>query len=152
MGLTFVYLIDWMTESNISDYVRCLTRIQCIVFVVVYDLNPISHICRFHEILHKNCNISRLQILWESQHLMVVDFMRYVSHRNHNMSLLQNHMFHISWDDEILHQNHHISWLHISWDISKDNCLRRSYGPRDTVSDPLLAHCVTTADPIHDMN
>ena len=75
---------------------------------------------------------------------MIAYFMRYVSHRNHNMSLLQNHMFHISWDDEILHQNHHISWLHISWDISKDNCLRRSYGPRDTVSDPLLAHCVTT--------
>ena len=92
--LIVVYLIDWMSKSNSSDYVRCFSRIQYIVFVDVYaqilylvvayfmryhTLTSISHGCRFHEILHKNCNISRLQISWditpESQYIIAADFM-----------------------------------------------------------------------------
>ena len=56
----------WLVWFNISGLkVRCLTRIQYIVFVDVYAQNPISNGLRFHEILHNNCNISRLQISWD---------------------------------------------------------------------------------------
>ena len=95
-------------------------------FMWYYTRTPISHGCRFHEILHQttisrgcifheilyqNPNISWLQISWDitpkPQYLMVAYFMRY-----YTRTLISNGWrFH-----EILHHHHNISWLQISWD------------------------------------
>ena len=101
-------------------------------FMRYHTLTSISHGRRFHKILHKNCNISRLQFSWditpESKYLMVADFMRYYTRttkkhgcRFHN--ILQPNLniswLHISWDITP-YQNPNIAWLHISWDIAQE--------------------------------
>ena len=64
----FIWLIDWLNESNISH-------------LKMYAKYPVSHGCKFHEILHQNQNIPWLQISWdiapESKYPLVADFMRY---------------------------------------------------------------------------
>ena len=104
-----------------------------------WDTNriTISHICIFHEIFHRFYNILKLKILWDvtritishicifyeifywvhnisyeilpgSQYLIFAYFMRYftIFKISHNLRFLR------------YYQDHNISYLYISWDIS----------------------------------
>ena len=93
-------------------YMPKILNLVVAYFKRYHTLTSIAHGRRFHKVLHKNCNISQLQISWditpESKYPMVADFMRYYT----RITIKYGCRFH-----NILQPNLYISWLHISWNI-----------------------------------
>ena len=98
--------------------------------MIYYTRSAIYHSCRIYEILHQCHIILCLLIVWDiipnPQYLMAAYFMIYYS----KTTISHGCWFHEIYSRttishgclfcDILHQNHNISWLQISWDITPE--------------------------------
>ena len=97
--------------------------------MIYYTRSAIYHSCRIYEILHQCHIILCLLIVWDiipnPQYLMAAYFMIYYS----KTTISHGCWFHEIYSRttishgclfcDILYQNHNISWLQISWDITQ---------------------------------